>query len=51
MRNDCVLFDLDGTLVDTYPGIAASIRYSLEKMGWGEISQEQLKKFIGPPLL
>ena len=51
MRSDCVLFDLDGTLVDTYPGIAASIRYSLEKMGWGEISQEQLKKFIGPPLL
>lgn len=45
-----IIFDLDGTLSDPYPGIARSIRYALEKMGRPVPPVEILKLFIGPPL-
>ena len=28
-----VLFDLDGTLLDTSPGVLSSVKYTIEKMG------------------
>lgn len=46
-----LFFDLDGTIVDSSPGIYASIAYSLEKMGREPLSPEVLRTFIGPPLL
>ena len=45
-----VLFDLDGTLTDSSPGIIRSILYALERMGIDELDVEKLKAFIGPPL-
>ncbi len=45
-----ILFDLDGTLVDSYQGIAGGVCYALEKMGWPIPDQSILKLFIGPPL-
>ena len=36
---DCVLFDLDGTLTDSAPGIVASVEYALERMGRGALPE------------
>lgn len=47
---DTVLFDLDGTLVDSSEGITKSVAYALKKRGYGEYAPETLKHFIGPPL-
>ena len=46
----CVIFDLDGTLLDTSPGITECVRYAGEKLGYPSLSEEQLLSFIGPPL-
>ena len=46
-----ILFDLDGTLVYSHPGIYACFRYALEKMGVGEEPcEEVLQKCVGPSL-
>lgn len=44
-----VLFDLDGTLTDSAPGITRSVAHALEHFGIHE-EPEKLLKFIGPPL-
>ena len=45
-----VLFDFDGTVVDTGEGILKSLQYSFEQMGHEVPESEELKKFIGPPI-
>lgn len=45
-----LLFDFDGTLFDTGPGVTNCVRYALEKLGVYETDENNLKKFIGPPL-
>lgn len=45
-----VLFDLDGTLLDTSDGIKHSVRYTLNQMGHEELPDEVLLKFVGPPI-
>ncbi len=49
--NKNVIFDLDGTLIDSAEGIIKSIIYALDKMGIKDYDKEDLKKFIGPPLI
>lgn len=44
-----IIFDLDGTLLDTSMGIYNSVRYTEEKMGFTPIMDDQLSLFIGPP--
>lgn len=46
---DAVLFDLDGTLVDSAPGILESFRYALWQFGV-VLPEAQLRRFLGPPL-
>ena len=46
-----ILFDLDGTLTDSAPGITASVKYALKKSGEPVPDYTVLCKFIGPPLL
>ena len=47
-----VLFDLDGTLVHSHPGIFAGIRYALKAMGRTDTpSDEYLRQCIGPSLV
>ena len=48
---DLILFDLDGTLTDSSEGITKSIQYALGKHGIEEPDLENLRKFIGPPLV
>ncbi|WP_448614452.1 HAD hydrolase-like protein [Modestobacter sp. URMC 112] len=45
-----VLFDLDGTLVDSVPGIWASIRVAAAELGLPEPTTDQLRSMVGPPL-
>jgi phosphoglycolate phosphatase len=45
-----VLFDLDGTLVDSTPGIWASVRHAAGHLGLPEPTPEQLRAMVGPPL-
>ena len=45
-----LIFDLDGTLSDPALGFVRSINYSLVAHGIGPLEEENLKKFIGPPL-
>ncbi len=46
-----LLFDLDGTLTDSRPGIVKCVQYSLRKMGRRVPPEEELLCFIGPPLV
>lgn len=51
MKNyDVILFDLDGTLTDSSPGIINSIVYALKKYDIAVENTETLRKFLGPPL-
>lgn len=45
------LFDLDGTLCDTGPGITESVQYALAEMGWRPQKEDFLRQFVGPPLM
>lgn len=44
-----VLWDLDGTLLDTAPGITATIQHTLETLGRPVPPAEELRSCIGPP--
>ena len=45
-----VLFDLDGTLTDSGPGIMNSVRHAMEKMHLEDPGEQALRSFVGPPL-
>lgn len=45
-----LFFDLDGTLLNTAPGIMWSLHKTFEEMKLPDLSDEQLRAFIGPPL-
>lgn len=44
-----VVFDLDGTLLDTSLGIFNSVRYVEKELGLVPVEDEELKRFLGPP--
>ncbi len=48
---DIVIFDLDGTLIDSRIGIHSSIVHTLKEMGVPAVDQDVLSRFIGPPLI
>ena len=45
-----ILFDLDGTLTDSFKGIVHSVQYALSRYGIVENDLHKLTPFIGPPL-
>ncbi len=47
---DAVLFDFDGTLIDSSRGIFESLIYALKCGGVDEPDMATLRKFIGPPI-
>ncbi len=51
MKYEHLLFDLDGTLTESAPGIINSIQYALKSFGISETDPERLKLYIGPPLM
>lgn len=51
MNIDTLLFDLDGTLINTNELIIASFLQTLEHYRPGEYTREKVIEFIGPPLV
>ena len=49
-KNDAVLFDLDGVLVDSRVAISRCINHALDAHGLPEQTFASLRRFIGPPL-
>ncbi len=52
MINGCfenVVFDLDGTLVDSVPGISASLQAAISSLGLS-LPLDDLRRWVGPPL-
>ena len=45
-----LIFDLDGTLIDSSEGVVESVNYSLRMMNQPEQPPEKIKSFIGFPL-
>jgi phosphoglycolate phosphatase len=45
-----VLLDLDGTLIDSYPGILASCNAALRALGHKPEESFDIRRIIGPPL-
>lgn len=51
MEKTKLLFDLDGTIIDSSRGIYASLNYAIKEMNRSPLPQKTLKTFIGPPLM
>lgn len=47
MNFDTLIFDLDGTLLDASPDIAAATNYILRQIGWPELPVETVASYIG----
>lgn len=45
-----IIWDLDGTLLDTAAGILAASKYTIERFGFRQPSPGVLTHFIGPPI-
>ena len=45
-----VLFDLDGTIINSEEGITKCVQYALSSFGIEEPDRKKLLCFIGPPL-
>lgn len=45
-----IVFDLDGTLMDTYPGVAVSFTKTEQELGLRHLSEQELCTVIGPAL-
>ena len=46
-----ILFDLDGTIVDSAPGITATLAYTFEHLGLPIPTPAELVAYVGPPIL
>ena len=49
-KYESVLFDLDGTLTDSGPGITKSVAQAFTRMGMEPPCRKELNLFVGPPL-
>ncbi|MGM0442567.1 MAG: HAD family hydrolase [Fibrobacterota bacterium] len=47
MKTDAVLFDLDGTLLDTLDDLCCSLNGTLRDAGYPQRSREEIRQFIG----
>ena len=50
LKYQSVLLDLDGTLVDSAPGIVSTIAFTLKEMGREVPSMKDLLRWVGPPM-
>ncbi|NQX13951.1 HAD hydrolase-like protein [Microbacteriaceae bacterium VKM Ac-2855] len=47
----CILFDLDGTITDSAPGITSTLARTFEELGYPVPTPSELLAYVGPPLL
>ena len=50
-RFSAVLFDLDGTIVDSAPGITSTLTHTLDHLGLPVQTHAELLRWVGPPIL
>jgi phosphoglycolate phosphatase len=50
MSYSVVVFDVDGTLLDTREGVLAAVKHVIKTQGLGSLSEDVLRSFIGPPI-
>lgn len=50
MFEKCVIFDLDGTLIDSSEGVVAATNYALEQVGEAQRDHDEIAAYIGYPL-
>ena len=50
VRYTAAIFDFDGTIAQTDPGVIGSARYALERMNWPDPGDGVLRGFLGPAL-
>ena len=50
LRYRAVLFDLDGTLVDSYAALAEAVNYARREHGLAELSAGRIREFVGDGL-
>lgn len=49
-KYNTVIFDLDGTLVDSTEGIISSVKFTISKLNLSPLTEKELLTFIGPPV-
>lgn len=49
-RYDLVIFDVDGTILDTSEGVISAVKHTIAEMEFDMLSDEVLAGFIGPPI-
>lgn len=47
--NKVVIFDLDGTILDTIEDITNAMNFALEKFGFSLVSTDEMKNYVGGP--
>src|ERR1700737_56518 len=47
LRYRAVLFDLDGTLVDSYAALAEAVNHALREHGCDEMTPNTIREFVG----
>ena len=50
LRYRAVIFDLDGTLVDSYEALADAVNYARREHGHSALSEERIRAFVGDGL-
>ncbi len=45
-----ILFDLDGTLLNTFKGVSNAVKYTMEFFGKPVPDEKEMRKYLGPPL-
>lgn len=43
-----IIFDVDGTMLDTSEGMISSVKYMIDKMGYEMPDEDTLESFVGP---
>lgn len=49
MKKKCIIFDMDGTLVDSSKGITKSVNYVRAHLGFEPINKDELVRYINDP--
>jgi phosphoglycolate phosphatase len=50
VKYSAILFDVDGTLLDTGPGLTAAIDYTIKSEGLQPLDDATIRSLIGPPI-
>lgn len=45
-----IIFDVDGTILNPEEGIISSVNYTIKQTGLVNLSEQELKEFVGPPV-